>query len=185
MQAHFSFLLERQLRPGPASPSCLSLLSGTLAALPKITVDLLLQAYSNNLVDHHLILDLLPPLAQAYFLGHLPASLTPLQAAILCSLGLQQKDIPEVESALNLPGHQVKDLFNKVALHVLSDSATVVPALQWCFGDCAELDHALISDSCWGCAVYGVPGWRNSLALLVLHRGIGSLLTLFGTLLQP
>ncbi|KAK9836541.1 hypothetical protein WJX74_002758 [Apatococcus lobatus] len=72
-----------------------------------------LQAYSNNLVDHHLILDLLPPLAQAYFLGHLPASLTPLQAAILCSLGLQQNDIPEVEAALNLPGHQVKDLFNK------------------------------------------------------------------------
>ncbi len=77
-----------------------------------------MQAYSNNLVDHHLILDLLPPLAQAYFLGHLPASLTPLQAAILCSLGLQQHDIPQVEAALKLPGHQVKDLFNKVSLRI-------------------------------------------------------------------
>ncbi len=34
------------------------------------------QAYSNNLVDYHLVLDLLPPLAAAYFAGRLPASLS-------------------------------------------------------------------------------------------------------------
>jgi len=65
------------------------------------------QAYSNNLVDHHIILDLLPSLAQAYF-SH--------QAAILLSLGLQQNDISSLESAIQLPPNQALALFNKVML---------------------------------------------------------------------
>ncbi len=44
------------------------------------------QAYSNNLVDHHLILDLLPGLAAAFFAGHLPASMSLAQAAILLAM---------------------------------------------------------------------------------------------------
>lgn len=72
-----------------------------------------LQAYSNNLVDHHIILDLLPSLAQAYFSHHIPANLSYLQAAILLSLGLQQKDISSLESAIQLPPNQALALFNK------------------------------------------------------------------------
>jgi hypothetical protein len=37
---------------------------------------LLLQAYSSNLVDYHLILDLLPSLARLYLSGQLPATLS-------------------------------------------------------------------------------------------------------------
>lgn len=73
-----------------------------------------LQAYSNNLVDHHLILDLLPPLCRAFFSRLLPASLSHGQAAILLGLGLQMHDIAQVEAALELPANQVLALFNKV-----------------------------------------------------------------------
>lgn len=74
----------------------------------------LLQAYSNNLVDHHIILDLLPSLAQAYFSQHVPVNLSYLQAAILLSLGLQQNDISTLEAAIQLPANQALALFNKV-----------------------------------------------------------------------
>ncbi len=55
-----------------------------------------MQAYSNSLVDHHLVLDLLPPLSHAYFRGCLPAPLSYSQAAILACVGLQQHEIGKV-----------------------------------------------------------------------------------------
>ncbi|GBF87381.1 N-acetyltransferase [Raphidocelis subcapitata] len=72
-----------------------------------------LQAYSSNLVDYHLILDLLPALAATYFAGRLPATLSYGQAAILVTLGLQRREVGDVEGALGLPGNQVLALFNK------------------------------------------------------------------------
>lgn len=68
---------------------------------------LFLQAYSSNLVDYHLILDLLPSLARLYLSGQLPATLSYGQAAILLCLGLQQRELNDVEAALGLPGNQV------------------------------------------------------------------------------
>ena len=65
------------------------------------------QAYCNNIVDHQLILDLTPPLATAFFCGHLPATLTPGQAAILVVLGLQRRLLGVAASALDLPPSQV------------------------------------------------------------------------------
>lgn len=56
------------------------------------------QAYSNSLVDHHLVLDLVPPLARAYFAGRLPAPLSYSQAAILACIGLQQHEIGKVRA---------------------------------------------------------------------------------------
>ncbi|KAF5839809.1 GNAT acetyltransferase 2-domain-containing protein [Dunaliella salina] len=72
-----------------------------------------LQAYANNLVDYHLVLDLLPPLTGAYFAGLLPSSLSYAQAAILLKLGLQRRDISELETELSLPTNQVLALFSK------------------------------------------------------------------------
>ena len=74
-----------------------------------------LQAYSNNLVDHHLILDLLPFLARAFFARRLPAPMSYGQAAILASLGLQQREVSDCEKDINLPSSQVLALFNKVS----------------------------------------------------------------------
>lgn len=82
------------------------------------------QAYSNNLVDHHIILDLLPWLAQAYFSGHIAANLSYLQAAILLSLGLQQNDISSLHAAIQLPANQALALFNKVWQWSLPRSAS-------------------------------------------------------------
>lgn len=41
-----------------------------------------LQAYSGNLVDYHLILDLLPSLARLYLSGQLPATLSYSQVRV-------------------------------------------------------------------------------------------------------
>ncbi len=61
-----------------------------------------------------MVLDLLPPLAQAYFAGTIPCTLSYGQAAIFLCLGLQQVDVNAVEKALNLPSNQILALFNKV-----------------------------------------------------------------------
>ena len=87
------------------------------------------QAYSNNLVDHHLILDLLPFLVRAFFAQRLPAPMSYGQAAILVSLGLQQRSISDCEKDLNLPASQVLALFNKVSHY--GGSAEQVPNLAW------------------------------------------------------
>ncbi len=54
------------------------------------------QAYCNNLVDHHLILDLIPLLARYFFGEQLPVSLSLTQGAILLSVGLQRADVNQV-----------------------------------------------------------------------------------------
>ncbi|CAI5465564.1 unnamed protein product [Closterium sp. Yama58-4] len=72
-----------------------------------------LESYASNLVDYHLIMDLIPPLARLYFLGLIPASLSYAQAAILLSFGLQHHELSTIEANLRLPGTQVLALFNK------------------------------------------------------------------------
>jgi len=54
------------------------------------------QAYANSLVDHHLVLDLLPGLAGAFFARRLPASLTYGQARLSIS-------IPHLSNGTNGP----------------------------------------------------------------------------------
>jgi N-acetyltransferase 10 len=72
-----------------------------------------ISSYASALVDHHLVRDLVPPLARAYFAGRLPVSLSYAQAAILVVLGLQQRELSDVEATLGLPSSQVLALFNK------------------------------------------------------------------------
>ena len=93
-----------------------------------------MQAYSNNLVDHHLILDLLPFLVRAFFAQRLPAPMSYGQAAILFSLGLQQRSISHCEKDLNLPASQVLALFNKVSPSSLRSVADVIKAMLWVGG---------------------------------------------------
>lgn len=72
-----------------------------------------LEAYSNNLVDYHLILDLVPILAHQYFSERLPVSLHGAQAAVLFCLGLQDKDIGTVKEELGIEREQVLSNFIK------------------------------------------------------------------------
>jgi N-acetyltransferase 10 len=72
-----------------------------------------IQKYSDALVDHHLIGDLVPPLARAYFATRIPVTLSYTQAAIMLILGLQLRSIDEGVKALDLPPQQIMALFNK------------------------------------------------------------------------
>lgn len=63
-----------------------------------------LEAYSKNLADFHLILDLLPDLTRLFFrkqLGNLKLSY--LQAAILIGLGLQHRNVEAVAKCKTMP----------------------------------------------------------------------------------
>jgi N-acetyltransferase 10 len=58
-----------------------------------------LEAYSNNMLDYHVILDLLPTVASLFFEKRLGGEvhLNAVQNAILLAIGLQRKTIEEVE----------------------------------------------------------------------------------------
>jgi N-acetyltransferase 10 len=73
-----------------------------------------LELYSRNMVDHHMIVDILPTISRLYFLGRMPSvHLSALQMAILLATGLQHRDADDVTRELNLPANQVLAFFNK------------------------------------------------------------------------
>jgi len=73
-----------------------------------------LELYSKNMVDYHLIMDLLPEVSKLYFLSRLDFTLSAVQTAILLGLGLQHKTVDELATELQLPGTQILGLFNKM-----------------------------------------------------------------------
>lgn len=79
-----------------------------------------LEMYSQNMVDYHLIMDLIPSIAKLYFTGKLGPSinLSVVQAAVFLSLGLQHKLVEEIEEELNLPSSQILGLFNRTVRRI-------------------------------------------------------------------
>ncbi|KAJ2716755.1 N-acetyltransferase 10 [Coemansia spiralis] len=73
-----------------------------------------LESYANNLLDYHVVLDLMPTIAQRYFDACLDVSLSGVQACLLLGLGLQRKSVDAIEKELNLPSRQILALFTKV-----------------------------------------------------------------------
>lgn len=71
-----------------------------------------LHAYASSLVDYHLILDLLQPLARAYMAGRVPTSLSYGQVAILLCLGLQ------VGPQVSMTGKWFPRMLLALSLHV-------------------------------------------------------------------
>jgi N-acetyltransferase 10 len=78
--------------------------------------------YAQNLVDYHLVIDLVPEMARLYFVNKLGAdlSLSLVQAAILAGIGLQRKSIEELEKELQLPPNQLLAMFNKIVKKVIA-----------------------------------------------------------------
>lgn len=72
-----------------------------------------LSSYARNMVDYHMILDLLPTVTMLVLTGKVPVSISNVQAAILVSLGLQRKSISQLESELGLMSNQILAAFNK------------------------------------------------------------------------
>ena len=56
-----------------------------------------LESYSRNLVDYHMILDLIPEIARMTLLGKLPIRVSYTQAALLVGIGLQHKSVSDLE----------------------------------------------------------------------------------------
>lgn len=63
-----------------------------------------LESYANNMLDYHVILDLLPTLAALYFTQRFPADikLSGVQSSILLALGLQRKPVEDIQVSESL-----------------------------------------------------------------------------------
>ncbi|KAG9220365.1 hypothetical protein CCMSSC00406_0006630 [Pleurotus cornucopiae] len=75
-----------------------------------------LESYANNMLDYHVILDLLPTVASLYFEKRLGSEvkLSAIQSSILIALGSQRKSVEDVETELQLPVSQILALFAKI-----------------------------------------------------------------------
>ncbi|KAJ9080634.1 N-acetyltransferase 10 [Entomophthora muscae] len=73
-----------------------------------------LESYSNNLLDYHVIMDLVPRVANYHFGHRLPnVKFSSVQDSILLSMGLQHKSFEDISSELGLPVSQLLALFAK------------------------------------------------------------------------
>ena len=73
-----------------------------------------LESYTKNLVDYHMIIDLLPSISRLYFLGQLKkVGFSYIQLAMLVGVGLQYKKIEEVGEEINVATNQLMAMFNK------------------------------------------------------------------------
>ncbi|KAJ5807834.1 RNA cytidine acetyltransferase [Penicillium riverlandense] len=75
-----------------------------------------LDSYANNLLDYHVILDMVPAISEYYFANRLAGkvSLSGVQQSILLAIGLQRKSLDALEKELNLPSAQLLAMFLKI-----------------------------------------------------------------------
>ncbi|KAF9916487.1 hypothetical protein BX616_003628 [Lobosporangium transversale] len=76
-----------------------------------------LESYANQLLDYHVILDLLPQIASIWFDGRVQNAgfkLTNIQAALLLALGLQRKTVDDFEKEIGLSVSQLLAFFIKM-----------------------------------------------------------------------
>lgn len=90
-----------------------------------------LDSYANNMLDYHVVLDLMPSIAHMYFTNRLstpPAfvSLSGVQQAILLAIGLQRKDLSDVEKELDVPSSQLLAMFIKVVRKISTAFRAIV-----------------------------------------------------------
>lgn len=87
-----------------------------------------LESYANNVLDYHVILDLVPTIACLYFTGRIKAAirLTGVQQCILLALGLQRKDVDVIGEELSLPTSQLLAMFIKIMRKVTSHFGALV-----------------------------------------------------------
>ncbi|KAJ5656996.1 RNA cytidine acetyltransferase [Penicillium longicatenatum] len=74
-----------------------------------------LDSYANNLLDYHVIMDMIPRIAEYYFSGRLgdKVKLGGHQMEILLGIGLQRKTVDDLEKELPIPASQILALFLK------------------------------------------------------------------------
>ncbi|KAH9495005.1 N-acetyltransferase 10, partial [Bulinus truncatus] len=72
-----------------------------------------LKLYSTNMVDYHMIVDLLPALSRLHFTGHIIVNLTLIESCIMLALGLQHKTVEDIERDIELPVSKILGLFKE------------------------------------------------------------------------
>ena len=81
-----------------------------------------LDSYANNMLDYHVIIDLMPKIAELFFTGRIRnengVQLSGVQQALLCAIGLQRKTLEDVEKELGLQTSQLLAMFVKVVRKV-------------------------------------------------------------------
>lgn len=97
----------------PAKSFTKSELDGLFSAFDLKRID----SYSLNMLDYHVILDLFPSITTLYFTNRLKSSgvsLSGVQQSILLAIGLQRKDLSDVERELNVPSSQLLAMLIKI-----------------------------------------------------------------------
>ena len=87
-----------------------------------------LDSYANNMLDYHVILDMIPEISRLYFTNRLQTavSLTGVQSSILLAIGLQRKVLEDVEKELGLPMSQLLAMFVKIVRKVSTHFRSLV-----------------------------------------------------------
>jgi N-acetyltransferase 10 len=75
-----------------------------------------LESYADNMLDYHVILDMVPLIATLHFTGRLRGlvNISPIQSAVLLAIGLQRKTLSDIEKELNVGSAQVLSMFQKI-----------------------------------------------------------------------
>ncbi|KAF2806768.1 DUF699-domain-containing protein [Mytilinidion resinicola] len=87
-----------------------------------------LDSYANNMLDYHVILDMLPTIATLHFTGRLKSAvkLSGVQTSLLVAIGLQRKGFEDVEKELGLNNSQLLAMFVKVVRKVSTHFRSLV-----------------------------------------------------------
>lgn len=75
-----------------------------------------LESYADNMLDYHVILDMVPLIATLHFTGRVKniVSISPIQSAVLMAIGLQRKTLDGLEKELGISNAQVLSMFQKI-----------------------------------------------------------------------
>jgi N-acetyltransferase 10 len=112
-----------------------------------------LDSYANNMLDYHVILDMVPTMAILYFSGRLKPAihLSGVQSAILLAVGLQRKVLEDVEKELGLQVSQLLAMFVKVVRKISAHFRTLVEgAVADTMPTPVEAENGNIEDSARG-----------------------------------
>lgn len=92
-----------------------------------------LEAYSKSVLDYHVVLDLVPPLAILFIHGAFGEriSLSWTQARILVGIGLQRKTVDELMVEMDLPANQLLAFFSKTIRRFVKAFRSVEEAEAW------------------------------------------------------
>ncbi|XP_033005848.1 RNA cytidine acetyltransferase [Lacerta agilis] len=118
-----NILQNRNIKPPPQPPISRNELEAVF-----IPYDLKrLEMYSRNMVDYHLIMDMIPAISKMYFLNQLgDMTLSATQSALLLGIGLQHKSVDQLEKEIELPSGQLMGLFNRSIRKVVQVFNTIL-----------------------------------------------------------